>query len=187
MAKKIEGTLDEIPITSSEKISPVLESSGILDSTKMSEFDPFRHGFKQFGEETMSKAKQSEPGSFLKTNDKKMLVSSPRAPQEISHFSGASKNKSDAKLEEKLKKKPQKISLQSPSPLSQKEGFDLSEPTPKVEADETGHGQFRFDKSSSRISENQHDSSYSRADETVELEELGKSRLSEHDAFFDTV
>ena len=72
LAKKVEGTLEEIPEADSLKripISPALESSGILDSTKMSEFDPFRHGFKAFGEETMSKAKHTEPGSFLKTND----------------------------------------------------------------------------------------------------------------------
>ena len=160
--------------------------AGVVEPTKHSEFDPFRHGFKAFGEDTMSKFKHTEHGSFLKTNDKKILISSPQVIPEISHFTGAANIKNQIPSDQPTKKKPQKLTLESPSPMSQKHGFDLSEPTPKV-TNEDELGAFRFDKSSARISEQLHDSSNSKIDETVELEEFGKSKLSEHDGFFDGI
>ena len=114
--------------------SIILETSGILHPTSMSEFDPFRQGFKAFGEDTFSKVKQAEHGSFLKTNDKKVLLSSSASRAEISTFQGATEKKKN-ETKEATKKKPQKIKLLSPSPMSQKEGFDLSAPTPKVEVE----------------------------------------------------
>jgi len=134
----------------------------------------------------MSKFKHTEHGSFLKTNDKKILISSPQVIPEISHFTGAANIKNQIPSDQPTKKKPQKLTLESPSPMSQKHGFDLSEPTPKV-TNEDELGAFRFDKSSARISEQLHDSSNSKIDETVELEEFGKSKLSEHDGFFDGI
>lgn len=161
------------------------ESLANLDQTKQSDFDPFRHGFKAFGNESMTKLKDEEKTLILKNNEKPDLKSSPRVP-EISQFVRAKKSENKEENITTKTKKPEKKQMEAMTPLSMKQ-FDLSAPTPKVSAEKESEI-FKFDKSSARLSVQRLDnSSYSRNDETIVLEDLGKSRSEEGDKFFEGI